>query len=104
MEIKVNTDNHITGSEDLNEKYSAELKRKLDRFTEYITSADVFFADENRGKAGIDDKRCTIEFRIKNMSNEAVTHFADTLAHAFNGALDKARSVLDTKIGKLQKR
>lgn len=104
MEIKVNTDNHITGSESMNERYAEELKKKLSRFSEYITSIDVFFADENRAKSGTDDKRCTIEVRPKNMNNEAVTHFADTLEHAFNGAVDKLRNLLDSRIGKLQAR
>ncbi len=104
MEIKVNTDSHITGSEAMTEKFSVELRKKLNRFSEYITGADIFFADENRGKFGTDDKRCTIEVRPKNMNNEAVTHYADTLDHAFNGAVDKIRSLLDTQIGKLQSR
>ena len=104
MDIKVNTDNHITGSDDLNEKFSAELKKKLSRFSEYITSVDIFFGDENKGKFGTDDKRCTIEVRPKNMNSEAVTHYADTLDHAFNGAVDKIRSLMDTRVGKLQNR
>lgn len=88
----------------MSEKFTDELKKKLNRFSEYITSVEVFFADENRGKTGIDDKRCTIEVRPKNMKSEAVTHNADTLAHAFNGAVDKIRSLMDTRIGKLQGR
>lgn len=104
MEIRVNTDSHITGSQDMNEKYSAELKKKLNRFSEYITSVEVFFADENRGKFGIDDKRCTIEVRPKNMSNEAVSYNAGTLEHAFNGAIDKMKKLMDTRVGKMQSR
>lgn len=102
MEVKVNTDSHITGSETMSEKYSEELKKKLTRFSEYLTSAAVFFADENRGKSGTDDKKCTIEVRPKNLGPEAVSHNADTLEHAFNGALDKIKKVLDSRIGKLQ--
>lgn len=104
MEIKVNTDNHITGSEEMTVKFTDELKKKLNRFSEYITSADIFFGDENKGKFGTDDKRCTIEVRPKNMNAEAVTHYAGTLNHAFNGAVDKVRNLLDSKIGKLQSR
>lgn len=102
MDIKINTDSHITGSEEMKTNYKEEVNKKLSRFDEYITGIDVFFADENRGKAGIDDKRCTIELRIKNLPNEAVSHNAATLAHAFNGAIDKAKSLLDSRIGKLQ--
>jgi len=101
MEIRVNTDNHITGSEEMIEKFTDGLKKKLSRFSEYITSVDVFFADENKGKSGTDDKRCTIETRLKNMNSEAVTHNADTLNYAFSGAVDKVKSLLDSRIGKL---
>lgn len=102
MDIKVNTDSHITGSEEMTAKFSEELKKKLNRFSEYIISVDIFFGDENRGKFGTDDKRCTIEVRSRNIKNEAVTHYADTIDHAFNGAVDKMRSLLDSRIGKLQ--
>lgn len=104
MDIKVNTDSHITGSEEMHEKYTQEVRKKLDRFSEYITTVEVFFADENRSKPGTDDKRCTIEVRVRNMNAEAVTHHADTLHHAYNGAIDKMRSLLDTRIGKLNNR
>ncbi|MFV0606537.1 MAG: HPF/RaiA family ribosome-associated protein [Niabella sp.] len=102
MIIKINTDSHITGSESMIEKYSKELSKKLNRFTEYLTGVEVFFADENRGKSGIDDKKCTIEVRPKNRRSEAVSHNADTIDHAFSGAVSKLKAMLDTQIGKLQ--
>lgn len=104
MEIKVHTDNHITSTENFIEKYSEQLNKKLHRFSEYITSAEIFFADENKAKSGIDDKRCTIEVRIKNIQPDAVSHNADTLEHAFSGAVDKMKNLLDSRIGKLQAR
>ena len=86
------------------ETYSGEVTKKLSRFDEFLTSIEVYFADENRGKQGIDDKRCTIEIKVKNMPPEAVTHNANTLKHAFSGSIDKARKLLDSRIGKLQSR
>jgi ribosome-associated translation inhibitor RaiA len=102
MDIKVNTDSHITGSDEFAERYSEKLARKLKHFDELIMSADIFFADENKGKPGADDKRCTIEVRIRNRKNEAVTHFADTLEHAFSGAVEKMKNLLESLTGKLQ--
>ncbi|WP_018627324.1 HPF/RaiA family ribosome-associated protein [Niabella aurantiaca] len=102
MEIRLNTDNNFTASEGFLEKVSVELKKKLHRFSEYLTTAEVFFGDENSGKSGTHDKRCTIEVRPRNLNPEAVTHFADTVDHAFNGAVDKIRNLLDSRIGKLQ--
>ena len=102
MEVKVHTDNHITGSEEFIEKYTTALKKELVHYSEYIISAEIFFADENKGKSSTDDKRCTIEVNIKKMNAEAVTHFADTISHSFNGAINKLWNLLSNRIGKLQ--
>ncbi len=102
MEIKVNTASHITGSEEFAERYSEKLARKLKHFDDFIMSADIYFADENKGKSGVDDKRCTIEVRIRNLKNEAVTYFADTIEHAFSGAVEKMKNLLESLTGKLQ--
>ena len=104
MEIRVHTDNHITGSENFFEKYSEELNKKLHRFTEYLSGADIYFVDENKAKASINDKKCTIEIKIKNKPPEAVSHNADTINLAFNGAIDKMNHLLDSRIGKLHNR
>lgn len=104
MEIRLNTDSNFTASAAFLEKISEELKRKLHRFSEYITAAEVFFGDENSDKTGLNDKRCTIEVRPKHLNPEAVTHYADTVDHAFNGAVDKIRNLLDSRIGKLHSR
>jgi hypothetical protein len=104
MEIRVNTDSHITGSESMNEKYATALMKKLQRFAEHITSVEIFFGDENGSKSGTKDKRCTIEVRPKNLNSDAVTHYSNTLDRAFNGAVTKVRNLLDTRFGKLQKR
>lgn len=95
MEIIINTDNHIKGTSEFQEKYKQELSNSLKRFDSYITRCEVYFSDENKGKSAPDDKKCAIEVRIKGRNAETVTHFADTIAHAFNGAVDKMRNLLD---------
>lgn len=104
MEILVNTDKNFKTTEGFQESVQAEISKKLNRFAEYITTIEVFFADENAGKSSAEDKRCTIELRPRNMKAEAVTHHADTVTHALVGAIEKAKSVLDSRIGKLQSR
>ncbi len=95
MEINVNTDNHIKGSAEFQEKYKQELSQSLKRFVPHITRCEIFFSDENKAKSSPDDKKCVIEARIKGRNPETVTHFADTVVHAFNGAVDKMRNLLD---------
>lgn len=103
MTIKINTDSHIKGTENLTERFTEEINSKLKRFDEYITLIDVYLSDENRGKTGPDDKKCSIEARIKGSDPVAVSNFADTLDHALAGALTKIKSVLDTRIGQMKK-
>lgn len=102
MEIIINTDNHIKGTQEFKEKYKAELSESLKRFEGYVTRFDVYFSDENKGKSGPDDKKCVIEARVKGREAESVTHFADTVAHAFSGAVDKLKSLLDRVVGQMQ--
>jgi hypothetical protein len=104
MEIKVHTDDHIKNSEDFIEKYSDLFTKKLHRFSAYITTAEIFFTDENKAKPGIDDKKCTIEVKIKSRPAEAVSHNANTLKLAFDGAMDKMKNLLDSRIGKLHEK
>ena len=103
MNILLNTDNHIKGSEDLKLRFREEVTKKLERFEEWITRVDVYLADENKAKSSPDDKRCTVEARIKNNDDIAVSHNAPTLDLALAGALDKLKSALTTRIGKAQK-
>ena len=94
MDIKINTDNHIKGSESFSQEYRDLLEKSLKRFDEYITSFDVYFSDENKAKKAIDDKRCVIEARIKGRKPESVSHNADTIKHSFDGACEKMKAVL----------
>lgn len=102
MNIIINTDSHVKGSEEFKERFTNEVDNSLKRYEELITRVDVFASDENRGKQGPNDKKCVVEVRLKGQDPLVVSHLADTLDHALNGALNKINSVLATKVGKLQ--
>lgn len=102
MEIIINTDNHIVGTASFIEEYSALLKKSMHRFEPMVTRMVVFFSDENKAKKGTDDKKCVIEARIKSKNPETVTHNADTIKHAFDGAEEKMKALL-SKIADQQK-
>lgn len=101
MDIIINTDNHIKASQEFKDKYKDELKETLKRFENYVTRYEVYFSDENKGKSGPEDKKCVIEVRFKGREPESVTYFADTVAHSFNGAVEKIKSLLDRLVGQL---
>ena len=96
MNIQINTDKNVEGSERLESYFSSEISRVLSRFDDKVTRIEVHFGDENSAKFGLNDKRCLIEARPANMQPIAVTEHADTIEKAFSGALDKIKKVLNT--------
>lgn len=100
MQIQVNTDSHITGSEEFTAKVEQKISNALKRFAEHITRIEVHFSDLNSGKAGPDDKRCVLEARVAGLNPISVSHQASTLALAVDGTLGKMTHALDTAFGK----
>jgi ribosome-associated translation inhibitor RaiA len=102
MQIQINTDNHITGREELAAEVEGVVQGKLGRFSGQITRVEVHLGDENSHKGGSADKRCMMEARIEGRRPTAVTHQAGTLREAVSGAVDKLTAALDTTLGKLR--
>jgi hypothetical protein len=102
LQIQVNTDNHITGREELTARVEATIASTLDRFSHQITRVEVHLSDENSHKGGPVDKRCLLEARVEHRPPTAVTHLAATVDEAVSGAADKMRSALDSALGKLR--
>ena len=102
MQIQVHSDNHIEGSARLADWVSASVASKLERFDDELTRVVVHLNDENGEKAGAQDKRCQIEARPKGLQPTSVTHRAETLALALDGALDKLGNALGHQFGKLR--
>ena len=104
MKIQVNTDHNIEGSDDLNRYITDNLEDKFERFRGAITRIEVHLSDENAGKVGENDKRCLLEARIANRTPLIVSHHADTIHEAIEGASDKLLRSLDSMAGKLTNR
>ena len=100
MEIQINTDKTIENSDRLQTYFSTELETALSRFEDKITRIEVHFGDENADKFDAKDKRCLIEARIANRKPVAVTNFSDSIEKAFDGAIDKLKTVLQTTFEK----
>ncbi|MBF0300091.1 MAG: HPF/RaiA family ribosome-associated protein [Oligoflexia bacterium] len=104
MHIQINTDSNIEGHEKITEHFKNVLKNALDQFLDRITRLEVHLSDENSHKKGVEDKRCLIEARLEGMKPLAVTHKAETLDHAVDGAIKKLKSMLDRNLKQQQKR
>ena len=100
MQIQVHSDNHIESSARLIDWVSASIESKLERFEEDLTRIVVHLHDDNAGKAGADDKRCVIEARPKGHQPISVTHKAESLEFAVDGAIEKLTHALSHLFGK----
>lgn len=104
MQIQVHSDNHIDGSARLADWVSASVTSKVARYDDNLTRVVVHLNDENAHKAGANDKRCQIEARPKGQAPVSVTHKADSLETALDGALEKLEHALEHQMGKRRSR
>ena len=102
MQIQINTGKNIDGDERFAAYVTEKVQTQLGRFGEWVTRIEVHLSDENAGKGGADDKRCTIEARVEGKQPTAVHHDASTVQEAVAGACDKLKHSLDRTIGKLK--
>ena len=100
MQVQVNTDNTVAGSEELSRKVEGVVEGTLGRFGGQITRVEVHLNDVNGPKSGPDDNRCQMEARLAGLQPISVSHQADTLDQAIDGAAKKLERALDTTLGK----
>ena len=102
MQIQVNSDNHIQSSVSLEEWVRTTIESTLERYEEDLTRVEVHLRDENGDKPGPHDMRCQLEARPKGHQPVSVTHKADTLEQAVEGAATKLEHALEHLFGKLR--
>lgn len=100
MQVQVNS-NQITAGVGLQDWVGATVTDTLARFDDLLTRVEIHVSDENAGKSGEQDKRCQIEARPKGHSSISVTHKADSLDLAVQGAADKMSHALENLMGRL---
>jgi ribosomal subunit interface protein len=105
MQVRVITDNNIVGTDNLSSHVEDVVQDALGRFSERITRIEVHLADENsRAKSGSNDKRCTMEARLKGLKPIAVTEQGTLLDQAIHAAADTLAKTLDRTLGRLDDR
>ena len=100
MQIQINTDHHIEGHEALAAHVRGIVEGTLRRFSEHITRVEVHLSDENTHKSGQHNKCCVIEARLGGRQPIAVTHHAETLHQAIDGASDKVTRLIESTLGR----
>ncbi len=102
MIIQFNTDKNVTGDEEHELYFSTRIEESLKRFKSSLTRIEVHLSDENGSKDGSNDKLCLLEARIEGMQPISVTCNSDTIETSVDGALNKLKASLTTKLGRLQ--
>jgi ribosomal subunit interface protein len=99
MQVQVNS-NHIEGSARLQEWVGSRVADTLQRFEDHLSRVEIHVSDENSQKGGAADKRCQIEARLQGLASVSVTHKAESLELAVEGAAEKMLHALDHQTGK----
>lgn len=102
MQIQVNSDNHIQSSIRLEEWVRTTIESTLERYEEDLTRVEVHLRDENGDKPGPHDLRCQLEARPKGHQPISVTHKAESLELAIEGAAAKLENSLEHLFGRLR--
>lgn len=100
MQIEVRTDNHIDGSERLNERVAEWLHKPLEKYSRRLTRIEVHLGDATGDKSSPHDKTCAIEARLEGRRPIAVHHHAEELQNAVTGAANKLDRALEKELGK----
>ena len=100
MNIEVRTDKHIENTARLADHVRNHLTEKFSRYSEKLTHIEVHFSDENADKGGARDKRCAIEARVAGLKPLGVSHKADNIELALDGAITKLQHSLEHAVAK----
>lgn len=100
MQVLVNSDHNIHGTESVTERIESIVTDAVDRFADRITRVEVHLSDENAEKRSDNDKRCVMEARIGGMAPVVVQHQAATVREAIDGAADKLERALEHAFGR----
>ena len=104
LDVLVNTDSSIEGNERLSATVTETVRSSLSRFADFLTRVEVHLTDENSGKGGNDDKKCTMEARPRGLQPIAASASAETVEEAVTAAAGKLKRAMDSAVGKLRDR
>jgi ribosome-associated translation inhibitor RaiA len=100
MQVQINTDHSVK----VHDSESAQLLRIVEgavsRFEKDITRVEMHLSDENAAGGSPDDKRCLLEARIKGRKPLAVSHLADSVILAVEGAAEKLARSIESDVGR----
>lgn len=102
MQVLVRSDHHIEASLDFMTTIGKRVEEKIKRFEDHLTRVEVHLSDEHAHKGGTLDKRCLIEARSKGRDPLLVSHNAEHLEKAIEGAISKLGTALERDLSKIR--
>ena len=100
MQVQINFDHNVEVHEALIGYVRGLVESALSRVSDHITRVEVHLSDASDRKSGSNDKCCMMEARLENRQPIAVTHEAETLDHAVDGAVDKLVRLIENTQGR----
>lgn len=103
MQIQINTDHRIEGSEARDQWARSLVESALSHLGEHFTRVEVHFSDENAGKGGALALRCKLEARLNGRAPVAVSNDAASFEPALSGAVHKLTRAIEHAVGRADK-
>lgn len=104
MKIRINTSKNVHGGDDLAQRLEGEFETVLARFAGEIGVLQVHLGGDTTPGVGVPDRRCVLEARPAGRPPVVVTHHAETVLEACQGAAHKLESALESKYGRARHR
>ena len=104
MQIQINTDKNIEGTEAFAEHVRTVVEKNLSHYADRLSRVEVHLGDMNAEKTGPQDHSCTMEARPKGMDPVAATNKAASSHDAVEGAAHSLANLLRTRFGKSDER
>jgi ribosome-associated translation inhibitor RaiA len=101
MQVLLNTDHNIDGSQQMSDHLNTVLKEAMHRFGDHITRVEAHLSDANSiAKTTPDEIHCTLEARLTSLDPVVVKDKAATAHQAINGAVGKLKRAVATVLEK----
>lgn len=102
MQIIVNTDSSVRGSDELTAHIEGIVEHALRRYATRVTRVEVHLNDESgTAKVREDDMRCVMEARLAGLQPISVRHDATSAPDAVTGAAEKMEKLLQRRLERM---
>lgn len=102
MQVQLNTDKNISGTEKLEAYVTEKLNHALKHYANKVTRIEIHLSDQNADKGGADDIQCKIEARVEGLKPVLVVSKSSSKETALDDAVSKMKASLGTIMGKMK--